>query len=92
MTYAERNIDIILSVVRSEVLTALSRFPRFNSPHEGKAVIEEELDELWEKVKANEGRSPAARSEAKQIAAMAVRYMIDCDPLLDLDALYEEAR
>lgn len=86
--YAERNVDIVLSAVRAEVLRALDQFPKFNSPHEGKAVIEEELDELWAHVKANEGRSPAARIEAKQIAAMAVRYIIDCDPLLDLDAVY----
>jgi hypothetical protein len=88
-TYAERNVDIILSAVRQEVIVALDRFPPFHSPHEAKAVIEEELDELWELVKANLGRQPDARIEAKQVAAMAVRYMLDCDPLLDHEALYD---
>lgn len=91
-TYAERVVDTALTAVRSEVLAAMDRFPRFNSPHEGKEVIEEELDELWEHVKANNGKSPDARIEAKQIAAMAVRYIVDCDPLADLDALYQEQR
>lgn len=66
-----------LAEVRAELDQALARFPSFNSPHEGKAVIEEELDELWEHVKANRGRHPAARQEAIQIAAMAVRYVVD---------------
>jgi hypothetical protein len=72
-------LDRILADVRGEVLTAIGSFPSFNSPHEGKAVIEEELDELWEHVKANTGRSMYAMDEARQIAAMAVRYMIDLD-------------
>jgi len=67
--------------VTDELESALAKFPPLNSPHEGKAVIEEELDELWQHVKANTGRSPEARREAIQIAAMALRYALDlCDP------------
>lgn len=67
-----------LDRVEGEVRRAMSKFAPFNSPHEGKAVIEEELDELWEHVKANTGCSPEAITEAVQIAAMAVRYALDC--------------
>jgi hypothetical protein len=63
--------------VLGELESALGRFPSFNSPHEGKAVIEEELDELWELVKANTGRGAEARTEAIQVAAMALRYVVD---------------
>jgi len=70
-------LDYALRIVGDEVLRALDRFESFNSPHEGYAVILEELDELWEQVKANRGREPDAINEAKQIAAMAVRYMIE---------------
>ena len=54
-----------------------------NSPHEGHSVIREELDvELWEHVCHDTGRSPEARREAMQVAAMALRYIIDlCEPV-----------
>jgi hypothetical protein len=72
--------DDILGLVHEvgyELLRAIDKFPSINSPHEGKAVIEEELDELWTHVKANTGRSPEARREAIQTAAMALRYALD---------------
>jgi hypothetical protein len=65
----------ILVTVEEEVRSAQSRFPKFNSGHEGYAVIAEELDELWADVKANDTR--AARREAIQVAAMAVRFLLD---------------
>ena len=64
----------------NELNRAISKFSAMASPHEGWAVIHEELDELWWHVKANTGRSPEAREEAIQIAAMALRYVADlCD-------------
>jgi hypothetical protein len=66
--------------IENELDRALSKFPSFNSAHEGWAVIKEELDELWEHVRADEGRNGLARQEAIQIATMAVRYVLDlCD-------------
>lgn len=85
--YDERRVDVALAAVRSELLSAMAAFPTFNSPHEGYAVLCEEVDELWDEVKANHGLSPAARIEATQVAAMAVRYIVDCDPLVDRPAL-----
>ena len=73
----EHRVGKVLIEVRSELLNAIREFPPFNSPHEGKAVIEEELDELWAHVKANTGRSDAAYREAIQVAAMALRYAVD---------------
>ena len=68
-------LDLALAEVRAEVVRAIEKFPTFNSAHEGYAVIAEELDELWDEVKAN---SPVrARKEAIQVAAMAIRYMTD---------------
>lgn len=76
-TILDGPIDVVLWDVEVELSKAMIRFQSFNSPHEGKAVIEEELDELWEHVKANTGRSPDARKEAIQVAAMALRYVLD---------------
>jgi hypothetical protein len=67
-------VDLVLPELRH----AQRRFPAFHSGHEGYAVIAEELDELWEDVKRNEG--DGAGVEAVQVAAMALRYLVDlCD-------------
>jgi hypothetical protein len=52
-----------------------------HSLHEGYAVILEEVDELWEHVRAKkESRSsPAIYNELVQIAAMAIRTAGDCN-------------
>lgn len=70
-------INTVATEVAAEVEKAMSKFAAFNSPHEGKAVIEEELDELWEHVRANTGRGAEARKEAIQVAAMGIRYVLD---------------
>jgi hypothetical protein len=71
------NLGHALSFLTAEVERARSKFSDFNSPHEGWAVIREELDELWDHVKANTGGTVEAREEAIQIAAMALRYALD---------------
>jgi hypothetical protein len=47
----------------------------FNSRHEAYAVLLEEIDELWEEVKAN--RKSLATGEAVQVAAMALRFLTE---------------
>ncbi len=71
-------LDRVLADLREEVLRARAKHPPMHSPHEGWAVIREELDpELWEHVIHDTGRSPEARHEALQVAAMGVRYILD---------------
>ena len=73
-------VDVLREVAEEWERACASHLP-MNGPHEGKAVIEEELDELWALVKADRGRSERARWEAVQIAAMACRYVLDvCAP------------
>lgn len=69
-------VDDALAAVRREYLRAIEKFLPFNSPHEGYAVIKEELDELWQDVKTNAPRENA-KKEAIQIAAMALRFVTD---------------
>ncbi len=64
-----------LGWVEEELVDAMGKFPPFHTAHEGYAVLLEEVDELWEEVK--KGRKGTAREEAKQVAAMAVRLMVD---------------
>lgn len=65
-----------------EVARAKSMWPPFNSAHEGYAVLAEEVDELWDEVKINQKKRDLdkMRKEAKQVGAMALRFMTEvCD-------------
>jgi molybdopterin biosynthesis enzyme len=62
--------------VTVEFMRAAGKFPPFNSAHEGYAVLAEEVDELWDAVKAND--NDHARKEAVQVGAMAIRFLCDC--------------
>jgi hypothetical protein len=69
-------LDQALLAVDQEVGSAMAKHPKgFNSSHEGWAVIWEELDEMWDEVRAN--NLEASKREAIQVAAMAVRYLMD---------------
>jgi hypothetical protein len=70
-------IDPILEEVKGELYFACSKFPKFNSTHEGYAVILEELDELWDEIKSKTGTRKSRREEAIQVAAMALRFIKD---------------
>lgn len=71
----------VLDEVWDEVERAMSKHASMHSPHEGISVIREEFEELWDEIKPNAGgRDNAARKEAVQLAAMAVRYIVDLDP------------
>lgn len=71
------SVDLVLSMVRAELLRAEAKHPPMHSPHEGHSIIREELDELWDHVKADTGRSDEALKEAIQIAAMGARYAVN---------------
>lgn len=70
-------IDLVLK----ELESAQKKFPPMHSGHEGWAVVKEELDELWAEVqraqKLGEQGKAAMIAEAKQVAAMALRFLID---------------
>jgi len=66
-------------LVDMEIKRATSKNPAFNSCHEGYAVILEELDELKEEVWLKKSRRNPKRmkAEAVQVAAMAIRFIVD---------------
>lgn len=64
----------------AELSRALSLHGPMHGPHEGYAVLLEEVDELWDEVRKRHPDPAAMRKEAIQIAAMALRFVYDvCD-------------
>ena len=78
---SEINLGVIDQAVRDEFREASSKFQKFNSAHEGFAVLKEEVDELWEAVKLNKKKHPERNDlmmrECTQVAAMAFRFLHD---------------
>ena len=60
-----------------ELAKAQAKHAPMHGPHEGYAVILEELDELWDEVKAQHQDRDRMRKEALQVAAMALRFIVD---------------
>ena len=67
----------IIDQVYIEYGKAEKKFGAFQTYHEGYAVILEELDELWDEIKAQEHSKENMRGEAIQVATMAVRFIHD---------------
>lgn len=86
MTYSNTIYDDVKDIVdevEQELGFATAKFGPMNSAHEGFAVLYEEVDELWDEVKAKQGARniEAMRKEAIQVAAMAMRFALDiCTP------------
>lgn len=72
-------IDAVLALVRDELVSATEKFGPFASAHEGFAIIREEVDELWDEIKADKvpGARGRMRREALQVAAMGARFLLD---------------
>ena len=66
-------VDEAVGLIVEEFTRASNRYAPFNSPHEGYAVILEELDEMWTDIKRN--GNPTA--EAVHVGAMALRFLVD---------------
>ncbi len=65
----------------AELIRARTLFPvPLRSAHEGFAVLQEEVDELWTEVKVRTKSRERMRAEAIQVAAMAIKFVSDvCD-------------
>ena len=70
-------VDDAIDLIRQEYEKAGIKFSRFNSCHEGYAIIKEEIDELWERIKEKDKDWDEIQKEIKQVGAMALRFMVD---------------
>lgn len=78
-------LENIANEMMAEVKNAEAKHAPMNSAHEGHSVLREEVEELWDHVKADTGYSPEARKEAIQVGAMAIRYIYN---LIDNRVVY----
>lgn len=69
--------DAAIHSVLAEMKTATDRYGTFHSTHEAYGVLREEVDELWADIKGND--LVRMRYEAIQVAAMAIRLVIDAE-------------
>jgi NTP pyrophosphatase (non-canonical NTP hydrolase) len=69
-----------LREVSEELDRALRKHPKWIDAHQGFAVLAEEVHELWDEVRIREGkrRPKRLRKEAIQVAAMALRFALEC--------------
>jgi hypothetical protein len=78
-TYRDEDVQVVAEVLR-EYRRARVKHAPMRGPHEGYAVLLEELDELWDEVRRwqpdAQGRA-AMRKEAVQIAAMALAFIVE---------------
>ncbi|URM86526.1 hypothetical protein PBI_HILLTOPFARM_85 [Mycobacterium phage Hilltopfarm] len=63
------------TAMMTEAAVARVRYPAFNSAHEGWAVLYEEVDEMWDEVRAD--NLERAIAEAIQVGAMAIRFVTE---------------
>ena len=68
-------METAVGLVFAELRRAEEKFGGFASPHEGYAVLLEEVDELWHEVK--HGTPGRQRAEAVQVAAMGLRFLLN---------------
>ena len=73
-----------MNKVLKELQKADNKFPNFHSPHEGYAVILEEVQELWDEVKkvkypVTENSFKLMEKECIQVAAMAIKFINSFD-------------
>lgn len=76
-----------IAAIRAELQRANEKFAMFKTQEEGWAVILEEIDELWEHVRKNTGRTLPAAAEAVQIGAMAAKMMMSVHGFTEAEAM-----
>lgn len=70
--------EIAMQLIKAELDFTDAERPQFHSTHEGYAVLKEEIDELWDEIKASKSFNSANRmmiNEAVQVAAMAIKFI-----------------
>lgn len=81
LTLAGPHLDLadVSGAVLRELRRAMALFGPDASPHEGWAVIKEEVDELWLAIRCKGRTGQDIWDEAVQVAAMGLRFHVDIE-------------
>lgn len=71
----DEQLTDILFDVEEEIRSARRQHAPMHSAHEGYAVLKEEVEELWDEIKLKQPSILNLRTEAIQVAAMAVLFV-----------------
>lgn len=71
------DVKMLGSEVADELWQASHMCAPMHSPHEGYAVLLEEVEELWDEIKKKNPSHVKMRAEALQVAAMGARFIHD---------------
>ena len=81
------SIPVAVSIALDDIVTfyikARQKHAPMRGPHEGYAILLEEVDELWAEVKRWQPDAPnrdAMRKEALHVAAMALAFLSEVTP------------
>lgn len=75
MSLDQKELDKYLTLVKDELVRASAKHGPFVSARHGHSAIEEEYDEFWDAIKADD--IDHAKVELVQVAAMCIRFLID---------------
>jgi hypothetical protein len=77
--YLNNNEKQALQEIVNEYCSAVKIYGPFNSAHEGWGILSEEFDELWDEIKVKDGSRNQQNmlKEARQVGAMAMRFIVD---------------
>jgi hypothetical protein len=67
---------LVAALVVEELDRANKMYGPFISPHEGWAIMKEEMDELWDEIKNKQPDKTRMREEALQVGAMAIKFIL----------------
>ncbi len=73
----ESLIRLNVALIEAEYRNARKKHTPMRGEHEGYAVILEEMDELWDEIKAQHPDPAKMRMEAIQIGAMALAFICE---------------
>lgn len=64
-------------LLQIEMDNAREKYGEFHSSHEQYAAMKEEEEEWWDNIKLNNDKAGSAQYELLQVAAVALRYIIE---------------
>lgn len=62
------DLDLLLNEVANEIGKATNKYGPIRSSHEGYAVIQEEVDEMWDEIKKNNIEKAGQEARLVQIS------------------------